>query len=64
MKIEKGDLRGTYSKWMMIVWAIICFAGAVFVWRYSAIISGILVVVGWTFLSYLWGAKIWDAIKK
>ena len=61
--IRKDDLRGVYPKWMMVVWAIIFFAGAIYVWRYSGILSILLVIGGWTFLSYLWGAKIWGKIK-
>ena len=62
--IDHGDLRGRYPKWVMVVWAIICFIGAIYVWTYSAIVAGLLAVGGWTFLSYLWGAKIWGAIDK
>ncbi len=64
MKISNEDLRGTYPKWMMVVWAIICLIGAVFVWQYSAIVSVLLLIASWTFLSYLWGAKIWGPNKK
>ena len=63
MKVSKKDLRGTYPKWMMVVWAIIFLIGAVFVWQYSAIISVLLIVASWTFLSYLWGATIWGNQK-
>ncbi len=63
MKISKKDLMGTYPKWMMFVWCIICLIGAVFVWKYSAIVSVLLLIVSWTFLSYLWGAKIWGKQK-
>ena len=38
--------------------------GAVFVWQYSAIVSVLLLIASWTFLSYLWGAKIWGPNKK
>ena len=63
MKINKKDLRGTYPKWIMVVWFIICLTGAVFVWQYSAIVSVLLLVASWTFLSYLWGSKIWGKQK-
>ena len=63
MKISKKDLRGTYPKWMMVVWALICLIGAVFVWQYSAIVSVLLLVASWTFLSYLWGSKTWGKQK-
>ena len=63
MKVSKKDLRGTYPKWMMVVWAIICLIVAVFVWQYSAIISVLLIVASWTFLSYLWRATIWGKQK-
>ena len=62
--IDHGELRGKYPTWMMVVWAIICCAGTIYVWRYSAIVAGMLAVGGWTFLSYLWGAKIWGSINK
>ena len=63
MKIDKNDLRGKFPKWMMVVWAIICFSGAIFVWKYSGIVSILLLVAGWTFISYLWGSKIWGRQK-
>ena len=63
MKINKKDLRGTYPKWIMVVWIIICLIGAFFVWQYSAIVSVLLLVASWTFLSYLWGSKIWGKQK-
>tara|TARA_B100000989_G_scaffold2570_1_gene1768 strand:- start:83 stop:274 length:192 start_codon:yes stop_codon:yes gene_type:complete len=63
MKISKKDLRGMYPKWMMVVWSIICLIGAVFVWQYSAIVSVLLLIASWTFLSYLWGAKIWGKLR-
>ena len=63
MKISKKDLMGTYPKWMMFAWFIICLIGVVFVWQYSAIVSVLLLVVSWTFLSYLWGSKIWGKKK-
>ena len=60
---DRKDLRGTFPKWMMLVWAFFCFIGAIYLWQYSGIISIILVVAGWTFLSYLWNAKIWGKQK-
>ncbi len=60
---DKNDLRGTFPKWMMIIWSIICLAGAIFVWRYSGIISIILLFLSWTFLSYTWGSKTWGKTK-
>ena len=47
-----------------IIIIFLCFIGAIYVWTYSAIVAGLLAVGGWTFLSYLWGAKIWGAKDK
>ena len=60
---DKGDLRKSFPKWMMSIWSIICLAGAIFVWRYSGIISIILLFLSWIFLSYTWGSKTWRKTK-
>ena len=56
---DKGDLRKSFPKGAMVIWALICLVGAIFVWQYSGIISIILLILAWTFISYLWGSKTW-----
>ena len=56
---DKGDLRKSFPKEAMVIWALICLGGAIFVWQYSGIISIILLILAWTFISYLWGSKTW-----
>lgn len=56
---DKDDLRKSFPKGVMVIWALICLVGAIFVWQYSGIISIILLILAGTFISYLWGSKTW-----
>ena len=74
---DKKDLRKSFPKWTMIVWALIySIIGAGLIWYAISLIDNtwiyyLLFIAGlWSLrmsyvhLSYLWGGKIWGASKK
>ena len=36
--MKKDDLRKSFPKGVMVIWALICLGGAIFVWQYSGTI--------------------------
>ena len=74
---DKKDLRKSFPKWTMIVWALIDFTiGTGLIWYsfswtdnmwvyYLLFIGGLgFLMTSYVHLSYLWGGKIWGASKK